>query len=186
MAVRKITTCAILAAIGVVLAELVPAVKTPIIQISFYFVPIVLAAIMYGPAYSTIIAILIDVVGTLMFGVGAFNPIFTVAAAINGFLFGIILYRKNEMSFGSTIVNAVISAFINATLITLIINSFNIALITYVDKGVTLWARWIALMFPTRALQWVVMFPLQAIVIVLIRRLVVPRLAFLMPRKAEV
>ncbi|MDR2360715.1 MAG: folate family ECF transporter S component [Oscillospiraceae bacterium] len=185
MAIKKITVCAVLTALGVVLAEVVPAVKTPIIQVSFYFVPIALAAIMYGAGYSVTVAVLIDVIGTLTMGVGMFNPMFTVTAALNGLIFGALLYRGSKLSSKNDYLDSVITAFISATLVTLILNSFNIALITYVDKGVTLGERWIALMFPTRALQWVVMFPLQAIVMIMLKKLVLPRLAFLTPQRAK-
>ncbi|MDR3149752.1 MAG: folate family ECF transporter S component [Oscillospiraceae bacterium] len=186
MAIKKITVCAVLTALGVVLAEIVPAVKTPIIQISFYFVPIALAAMMYGASYSVIIAALIDIIGTLTMGVGAFNPIFTVTAALNGLIFGAFLYRGSKLSTKNDSLDSIITAFLSATLITLILNSFNIALITYVDKGVTLGERWIALMFPTRILQWSVMFPLQAVVMVLLKKLVLPRLSFLTPARAKI
>jgi ECF transporter S component (folate family) len=167
-----------LTALGIVLAELVPAVKTPLVQVSFYFVPIVLAAMMYGFAYSVVIAALIDVIGTLLFGVGALNPLFTVTAAINGLIFGLVLYRKNEMTNTGAIVNAIIAAVLSTVLITIIGNTLNIALITYVDKGVTLTERFMALL-PARLLQAVVMGPLYAVVIIVLRKLLVPRLKFL-------
>lgn len=89
----KVVLVAILIASEIVLARFL-AIRTPIISISFYFVPLMLAGMMLGWKYSTFIAIVADLIGALLFPSGAFFIGYTLTTALFGLLSGLLLYRS--------------------------------------------------------------------------------------------
>ena len=69
------------------------------LQVSFSFLPILIAAIILGPKYSTAIAALGDLIGALLWPFGAYFVGFTIVDAIVGLIYGLLLYNKNEGEF---------------------------------------------------------------------------------------
>lgn len=57
-------------------------------QMNFGFLPIAVAGYLLGPVGGLIVAALGDIIGTLVFGTGAYFPGFTVTAVIVGLLYG--------------------------------------------------------------------------------------------------
>ncbi|GHV19751.1 folate ECF transporter [Spirochaetia bacterium] len=97
--IKKIVLSALLLAILIVVERLV-SVQTPILRISFAYVPIMLSAILLGPAYSAGIAAVGDIIGALLFPKGAFFPGFTLSAFLTGLTYGLLLYNtKNNKAF---------------------------------------------------------------------------------------
>jgi len=94
---RIISFCGIAIALGVILSRFL-SINTPIVQISFSFVPIIIVAEVLGWKYSTIVAASIDLIGALLFPFGTYFFGFTVSAALSGFIYGICLYHKTEWS----------------------------------------------------------------------------------------
>ena len=82
-----------LIALQVVLGNLVQ-IPTPIKQLNFGFLPIAIAGYLLGPIGGLLVAALGDVVGTILFGTGAYFPGFTVTAALAGMAYGFILSPK--------------------------------------------------------------------------------------------
>ena len=77
----------VLVALQVVLGNLVQvALLTK--QMNFGFLPIAAAGYLLGPLGGLLVAVLGDVLGTLLFGTGAYFPGFTVTAAAVGLLYG--------------------------------------------------------------------------------------------------
>lgn len=107
---RAITVSAVMTALAVVLERLL-GINTPIVKISFAFVPIVLVAILYGSAYAAIVGGLTDFIGALLLPFGPYFPGYTVTATLVGFCFGMFLYRADEqfaeVSSGSALRNRV-------------------------------------------------------------------------------
>ncbi|MDR3355919.1 MAG: folate family ECF transporter S component [Spirochaetaceae bacterium] len=97
--VKKIVLSGLLLAVLIVL-ERVIAFETQFLRFSFAYVPLMLSAIMLGPAWSTGIAVLGDVIGMLMFPKSAFFPGFTLNALLTGLIYGLFLYNtKNDKQF---------------------------------------------------------------------------------------
>lgn len=67
------------------------------LKIGFSFVPIVVAAIFYGPLAAGIVAAVGDIISAVLFPVGAFFPGFTVTAFFTGIIFGIFLRKSTSV-----------------------------------------------------------------------------------------
>ncbi len=95
---KKIVLSGLLLAIAIVFDRFI-SIKTPILKISFDYIPIMISAILLGPKYSCLIAGLCDLIGALLFPFGPFFPGFTIAAALSGLLYGLVLYSKDSQHF---------------------------------------------------------------------------------------
>ena len=127
------------------------AVNTPVMKIGFGFAAVALAALLYGPYWAMLTAALGDFVGSILFPVGPFFPGFTLTASLTGLIFGLCMCGKRGSSF-----RPVLAAFLNCLLITLLANTAMISYISGNDFSV---------LFATRIVQFVVMFPVQALVL---------------------
>ena len=135
--------------------------KTPLLVISFSFVPTMMSAIILGPKYSTIIAALGDFIGAILFPFGTYFPGFTLSAALTGLIHGLILYRKpgEEISNGKFILKLIISS-----------------AIVLGGVGVFLTSWWLNIMYGkayiavmvSRVTAQLIMWPIQVIVIYMI------------------
>ena len=88
-----------LAALGVLLAaEIILSRFMSItawnIKLGFSFVPVAVAAMLYGPLPAALVAALGDFLGALLFPIGPYFPGFTLTAFLTGLTFGALLYRK--------------------------------------------------------------------------------------------
>jgi ECF transporter S component (folate family) len=92
--VSAIPVLALLIALNVLLTHPL-SINTETLRIGFGFLPIALAAILYGPIYTCAAAVIGDVVGALLFPTGAFFPGFTLTALLTGLIYGMFLYRKD-------------------------------------------------------------------------------------------
>lgn len=63
-------------------------------QMNFGFLPIAVAGYLFGPVGGILVAVFGDVIGTLLFGTGAYFPGFTVTAALAGAAYGLILHPR--------------------------------------------------------------------------------------------
>lgn len=132
------------------------AINTPLMKIGFGFAAVAVAAMLYGPVWAMLNAAVGDLLGAIIFPVGAFFPGFTITAAFTGLIYGLCLYRHP----GST-GRAVAAAFLNCFIVTLIANTALIAYISGNDYGV---------LFTARGVQFFVMFPIEALVIGILNR----------------
>ena len=97
--VKRITTIGMLIAMEVVLSRFLSVTIPPgpeyLVKIGFSFLPVAVAAILYGPVWGGVCAALGDIVGTVLFQPGAvYFPGFTVTAFVTGAIFGLFLYEK--------------------------------------------------------------------------------------------
>ena len=151
---RMLTTLGILIAIEIVLSRFL-SINAWNLKIGFSFVPIVIAAILYGPLAAGIVAALGDFLGAVLFPIGAYFPGFTLTAFLTGCLFGLLLHKQQS------IVNIVIAVLINQFILGLLLNSYWISVL-YGSPYVPLLA--------TRVVQSVVLTAVQIFGIILIAR----------------
>lgn len=78
---KKIILSGLLLAILIVFDRFI-SIKTMYLQVSFSFLPIMIAAIILGPKYSTAIAAIGDLIGALLWPFGAYFVGFTIVDAI--------------------------------------------------------------------------------------------------------
>ncbi|MGN1443842.1 MAG: folate family ECF transporter S component [Acutalibacteraceae bacterium] len=90
----NLVCCALLIALQVVLSRFL-SFQTWNLKIGFSFVPVVLAARLFGPVASMLVYGIGDVIGTFLFPVGAYFPGFTVSAVLSGLIYGLFLYKKS-------------------------------------------------------------------------------------------
>jgi ECF transporter S component (folate family) len=88
---RYITICAMLTALCVVLDRL--SAMNEFFKVGLGFVPVVIAAILYGPATSALVYGLADFIAANLFPKGAYFPGFTLSAILMGAIYGLFLYE---------------------------------------------------------------------------------------------
>ena len=92
---RKLTFTAILTALQIILSRWL-GIQTELFQISFGFVPIAFSAMLLGPVWASLTALLADFVGTMIAGTGAYNPMFSINAVLYALIFAWFLYKKEK------------------------------------------------------------------------------------------
>lgn len=119
---RMLVNVALLIALNVVFARLI-SISTWSFRISFTFVTVFLTAYLYGPVVSVTVAALGDLIGALLFPVGAFNPAFTITAALTGLVYGIFLYNNNNF------MKAMLAVILNQLVVSMLVNTYFISAI---------------------------------------------------------
>jgi len=121
--IKKSVLAAMLLAVFIVFNRFV-SIKTEILIISFTFFPMMMSAIWLGPVYSTVVALLGDFIGAILFPFGPYFPGFTVSNALSGLIYGLFLYNKgNEMSNKKLVVMLIISSVLQLVVVNIFITS---------------------------------------------------------------
>lgn len=89
----KIANIALLIALEIVLSRFL-SISTPIVKIGFSFVPLSMLAMLYGPFYAASGAAIADIIGAVLFPLGAYFPGYTLTAALTGLTYGLLLYQR--------------------------------------------------------------------------------------------
>lgn len=160
-----LVTLALLIAINVVLARFF-GIQTPIVQINFSFIPVVLAALLYGPLPAALVGAVGDVLGAVLFPAGAYFPGFTLTSALGGLIYGLFLYKKPAALWRSVSAVLVITVFLNMGLNTLWL---------WITVGDGVWG-----LFLSRLPKYLVVAPVQ----ILVTRLFSGRLSAVFRRMA--
>jgi ECF transporter S component (folate family) len=185
---KKLAISAILIAMAVVLTRVL-AINTMLVKIGFGFIPIIVAALYFGPLYTGVISAIADIIGVFMFPVGAFNPFFTISYFVMGVVYGVFLYPASPVSkglrsfgywiagklrlsdTGSSAFAEIFLAFITGTFVSIV---FSLALNTFL---IHLFFRInYAVLIPSRIIQVVILIPLHTAMIPLITAKVIPQL----------
>mgnify|MGYP003608337243 CR=1 FL=1 len=109
-------------------------------QMNLGFLPIAAAGYLFGPVSAMIVAALGDILGTLIFGTGAYFPGFTVTALIVGCLYGLMMYPRYQKWIAKTFANRYVQLAVRAVLAALLAAAVYIFLNSYwitffVSKG---------------------------------------------------
>ncbi|WP_312372349.1 folate family ECF transporter S component [Lachnoclostridium sp.] len=134
---------ALLVAIEVILTRFF-SLKQWNLRFSFGFIPVVIAAILYGPIASATVAACSDFLGAILFPMGgAYFPGFTITAFISGIIYGLFLHKKQSLP------NIVGAAVVTQFICGLVMNSYWLSIIS--SKS-TFWG-----LISVRSIQTVVM-----------------------------
>lgn len=120
------------------------------LKIGFNFVPVALAAVMYGPLAGGITAALGDFLGATLFPIGPYFPGFTLTAFLTGAMLGLFLHKKQT---ASRILGAVS---VNQLILSLLMNTLWISVLYGSPFGP---------LFVTRIVQCAILIPVQFLVI---------------------
>ncbi len=146
---KVITTLGVLIAIEVVLSRFL-SINAWNIKIGFNFVPIAVAAILYGPIAAAAVAGLGDFIGAILFPIGPYFPAFTLTAVLTGVVLGVFLHKQQK---AWNILGAVA---INQFILGLLLNTLWISVL----YDSPYWP-----LFATRIIQALVLTPVQFVVI---------------------
>ncbi len=94
--VRKIVLASLFTATTIILARFL-SIRTPVISIGFSTVAIMLSGILLGWKYSTLIALIADLIGAVLFPSGPFFLGYTLTAVLTGLVSGWLLYLPGEI-----------------------------------------------------------------------------------------
>lgn len=65
-------------------------------KVGFNFIPVALAAMLFGPLPAAIAAAVADVIGAVLFPIAPFFPGYTLTAFLGGLTWGFFLYKKQS------------------------------------------------------------------------------------------
>ncbi len=153
--VNKLVIMAMLIALQIVFARFL-SFSVWNLRIGLSFIPIVMAAMLYGPIEAALVAGVSDFLGAILFPTsGAYFPGFTATAVVLGLIFGLFLRKKQ------TWYTILVSVLVSQLVCTLLLNTYWIATV----YGAPFWAT-----FYTRlTTQVVIMAPVQFVVMMLLK-----------------
>ncbi len=160
ISVRTITYLALLTALEVVLSRFW-SINTMGLKIGFAFVPVVVAANLFGPLHAAAMYAVADFLGSNLFPIGPYHPGFTVCAALMGLTYGFFLHQKS----GKTgFLNVLAPVLINQLVFGLLINTIWVTML-YGDKK-NYWG-WFLYRLP----EYAVLIPVALVLIPILLRL---------------
>ena len=149
ISVSVLVTLGMLVAIEIVLSRFC-SISAWNVKIGFSFVPVAVAAVLYGAAPAAAVAALGDFVGAILFPIGAYFPGFTLTAALTGVVLGLFLNKRQSVA---RIAGAVA---VNQLVMSLLLNTLWISVLYGSPYGP---------LFATRIVQTLVLAPVQFVVI---------------------
>lgn len=121
---RKMVFLGLFISLQVILTRFL-GIETPIIRVSFGFLPLALCGMLFGPLYGGICGAIADILGMLIFPKGAYFPGFTLSTALSGVIYGIFLYKRPK-----SMINIILAVFVTTIFINLGINTIWLSMIT--------------------------------------------------------
>lgn len=152
---KKLTTLAILVAMHIILSRFL-SYSVWNMKIGFDFLPVSVAAVLYGPIGAAVVGGLGDFIGAILFPIGPYFPGYTLSAALSGAVLGLFLHREQRLT---RVLGAVA---VNQWIISLLLTSFWISFTNLVPY----WA-----MVTSRVPQCAIMTAVQIPVLMLLPRL---------------
>ncbi len=126
--IRALTVTGMFIAVSMMIEKFT--INLQVTKINFAFLAIAVIGMLTGPVMGFAAGLICDIVGYLANPDGAFLPIYTLVAGVQGLIYGICLYRKQEHfeifgldEKGSLLVRAVIARLIDVTVINLCVNT---------------------------------------------------------------
>ncbi len=159
---KKIILSALLLALLIVLSRFL-SIKTPIVKISFSFVPTMLCAIWLGPKWTILINVLGDLIGATLFPSGPYFVGYTISTGIAAFIYGMLMYKKEENTY--TEKQFILRTILAVVLVTAIVNMGLNTLWVSITSG----SAFIVLA-GARVVKEVVLIPVKVITILFLER----------------
>jgi len=160
---KKIILTAIFLTTHIILSRFF-SIKTPILKISFAFIPTMLCATWLGPKWTLLLNVLADIIGSILFPTGPYFVGYTISTAIAALIYGFLLYQKTPVKFSNKAF--ILKTIIAVTFVAVISNMFLNTLWTVITTGKAFQA-----LFVTRITKQILMIPIQIIVFLFIERI---------------
>lgn len=146
---KVMVVSAILIAAAIVLSRFL-SINAWNLKIGFTFVPVFVAAFLYGPAAGALVGGIADFLGAILFPIGPYFPGFTLTCVLTGVLFGVLLHKKQNAG------RILAATACNQLILGLLLNTFWISF---------LYGSSFEVLFLTRIIQCVVMMPVEFLMI---------------------
>lgn len=153
----KIILTSLLIAMNVVLERWLPVYRTEVFDVNLSFITVAFAAAVLGTPYAVAVAGMGDVVGAILFPMGAYFPGFTLTNCIYGIILGEFLHKN------ATILKISLAVIINKITCTLVLNSLWVS-IMYFSNGINDFPK----AFYARLTQAIVMAVVEMIVLIVV------------------
>lgn len=154
---KKIILTAILLALLIILSRFL-SIKTPIMKISFAFVPTMLCAVWLGPKWTILLNVLGDVIGATLFPTGPYFVGYTISTAIAGLIYGLLLYKKEGKEYSN--INFLVRLIIATALVAVICNMGLNTLWSVITTGDAF-----LVLLGQRVVKQLIMIPIHVVVI---------------------
>ena len=158
--IKTLTTLGVLIALEIILSRFL-SIHTWNIKIGFSFVPVVISACLFSPIVTGLMGGISDVIGAMLFPVGAYFPGFTLTAFLTGVVYSMVLKKSQSIK------NIIVAVLIVQILGSLLLNTLWISILYGSPFGALL---------VTRIYQTVIMSVVQIVVITIVSKRLVPML----------
>jgi len=148
---KKLIAISLLVALSII-AKRFLGYNDRVISVSFGFVPIATAGMLFGPVGGLTAGALADLIGALLFPTGPFNPGFTLAAALSGTVYGLFLHPRQVSRQRIVLCQAIITLLMHLTINTLL-------LVPIVGKG-------FFAILPLRVVKNMLFFPVEVFTLI--------------------
>lgn len=159
---KKIVLAALLLAMQIVLARFL-SIKTPIVTISFSFVPAILCAIWLGPKWSILTSVIADLMGATLFPFGSFFIGYTITTAVAAAIYGVLLYKKEADTYSDK--QFILRMILAVVLVTVIANIGLNTLWLSITTG-----KAFMVLIASRMVKELVMVPIKIILMIFLER----------------
>ena len=146
---KKLVIVALLIALNIVFSRLI-SISAWNFKISFTFTTGLVAGYLYGPLWAAVVCGVGDLIGSLLFPIGAYNPLFTLTAVCSGLIYGFFLHNNYSNK------NIAIAVLLNQLGVSLLLNTW---CISFLYK-----ASFLGLL-STRIIQSIVMLIIEFLVV---------------------
>ena len=153
----KLILTSVLIALNVVMERWLPVYRTEIFDVNLSFVTVAFAAAFLGTPYAAAVAGIGDIIGAIIFPMGAYFPGFTLTNCIYGIILGEFLHKN------ATIIKIILAVIINKISCTLVLNSLWVSLM-YFSNGINDFPK----AFFARLPQALIMATVEMIVLILV------------------
>ena len=158
--IKTLTTLGVLIALEIILSRFL-SIHTWNIKIGFSFVPVVISACLFSPIVTGLMGGISDVIGAMLFPVGAYFPGFTLTAFLTGVVYSMVLKKSQSIK------NIIVAVLIVQILGSLLLNTLWISI---------LYGSPFCALLVTRIYQTVIMSVVQIVVITIVSKRLVPML----------
>lgn len=160
---KKIVITALLLAMLIVLSRFL-SLKTPIMKISFAFIPTMLCATWLGAKWTVLLNVLGDIIGAILFPTGPFFIGYTISTAVAGLIYGLLLYKQESNTF--TDKQFTLRLIIATILVTCISNIGLNTLWISITSG-----KAFIVLLGTRIIKELIMIPIHIVIILFIEKM---------------
>lgn len=136
------------------------------LKIGLAFIPVVIAGMLFGPVKASLVGVLSDIIGAILFPSGAFFPGFTLTAFLKGLLYGTLLYKNPKF------LNVTLAVVIDQFILSLLLNSLWISILYASSAAETgYWA-----VVASRVVQVAIIVPVEFAVCMALPKVLINRL----------